>query len=83
MRLPPVGFHYATDTRRFQGAPIAQTDEDPGPITQPEPLQGREVHVIVVIVADDHRIDRGEVFEADADRNVPVRACEGNRTGSM
>ncbi len=48
-----------------------------------QPLQRREVEVVVVIVADQHHVDRRQVGEGDARLVDPLRPGEGEWRGAV
>src|SRR5436190_18207231 len=70
--LPPVELCRDDAVTPHERA-VAERREDPRPL---EALERGDVEVIVVIVADQHEVDRRKVFEANAGRAVAVRAGE-------
>ena len=52
---------------------VAEAGDDQRPVPLPEPLQGRQVHMVVMIVADDDEMDARQILEADAGRAHPRR----------
>jgi hypothetical protein len=54
-----------------------------GSIAPAQPQQGRDIQVIVVVMAQQHDIDRRQVLEADAWDTMAPRPCELHRAGAL
>ena len=58
---------------------VAERRDDPRPVAPPEPPQGLDVEMVVMVVRDQHRVDRRQVLEGDARRVDPLGPGEGDR----
>ncbi len=84
MGLPPgqLGDARWRDAPGFQvGADAERGDE--GDVRFRQRADGRVVQVIVVVVRDHHRIDGGQLAQADRHRLEALRAEQGERRGSL
>ncbi len=52
---------------------IAQADDDLGPVALPQPLERGNVHMVIMIVADDDQVDLGQIIKPDARLCDPLR----------
>ena len=52
---------------------VAQTGDDQRLVTIPQFLERAQVHVIIMVVTDDHDIDLGQIVERDARYSHPAR----------
>ena len=78
-RLPPVELGRIDAVSPHQGA-VAERREDRRACQASE---RRDVEMIVVIVADEHEIDRRKIFEADAGRPVSLRTDRADRRRAL
>ena len=70
-------------TRPAQDRVVAQAGDDDRPVALPQPLQRRQVHMVVMIVADEDEVDLGQILEADARRPHPLWADEGEGRSTL
>ena len=71
--VPPVKLHSGRDVGVRQERPVPEAGKDNRRVARGEPRQRREVHVVVVIMAEHDRVDVWEVLEADTGRVVTPR----------
>ena len=62
---------------------VAERRDDAGPVSAPETRERAEVHVVVVVVADEDRVDGRQVVEGDARRGVSRRPGKRQRAGAL
>jgi hypothetical protein len=62
---------------------VAERHDDAGPVSAPETRERAEVHVVVVVVADEDRVDGRQVVEGDAGRGVSRRPGKHQRAGAL
>ena len=48
-----------------------------------QPVQGRQIQMVVMIVADQDHVDGRKIFESYARVSLPARTCPGNRAGAF
>lgn len=65
-----------------EDAVIAEARDDHWPVPAPEPFQRRQIHMVVMVMADQDEVDLRQVFEADAGRGDAARA-EAERAGAV
>lgn len=76
--LPPVaGLHVGLRGCGAQDGVVAERGEEPGLMDVGEVLAGGQVEVVVVVVGEQDRVDRGQMFEGDGGRVV----AEGSDAG--
>src|SRR4051812_30956496 len=71
------------DSGASQDRVVAEAGDDEWPVAAPQPLQGRKVHMVVMVVADEDEIDLRQVVEAHARRSDALWAEEGERRGAL
>src|SRR6185503_8873894 len=67
----------------LQDSVVAERSDDAWAEALPKPADRVHVHVVVVIVRDEHGIDGGQVVEVDARRVHALRARKRDRTGAL
>ncbi len=78
--LPPVQFGHIAHADLVQAARIAQRGKHRRVVRFFEAPQRGQVEMIVVVMAEQHGINRRQVFEADAGRAMAARADPRQRT---
>src|SRR5688500_5429860 len=60
---------------------VAETGDDQGMVALPEPLQRRQIHMVVMVMADEDQVDVRKSLEGDSWPAHPPRADkrEGRR----
>src|SRR6185503_1930801 len=71
--VPPIQFDHFGKAPPPQESFVAQRRHDQGVELTPQPRQRREVHVVVVIVADEHRVDARELLKWESRRPHAAR----------
>ena len=82
-RGPPQSRATGSSPAAAQDRVVAEAGDDQRPVALPEAAQRRQVHMVVMIVADEDEVDPRQVLEADAGRAHPARADEGERRGAL
>ena len=81
--VPPVQH---ADRRRFRHAAdqrvVAQRGDEMRPMLAGETLEGAEIHMVVVIMGDQHDINRRQIGEGNARLVDPPRAEQAERAGT-
>ena len=72
--LPPVQLHRSGHSFPPQVGAVSQSGDDRHGV---QAAQGRQIHVVIVIVAEQHRINRRQPFERDCRSADPLRPGEG------
>jgi hypothetical protein len=72
-RLPPVEVSRSGHPLPLEERRVPEADEHGRRTRGGEPSQRRDVHVVVVVVADEHRVERRQILEPDARRTMPPR----------
>ncbi len=80
-RLAPIDRGRA-DPGRSQDRVIAQRRDDQRPVARPQPLQRRDVHMVIVVVAEQHDVDLRQVVQPHARRGHTLRT-EAERSGGV
>ena len=70
-------------TARLQDRVVAERRDDARAEALPQPADRLAVHVVVVVVRDEHRVDPRQVVEGDARRVDALGADEGERAGAL
>ena len=63
-----------TRSRTAQDRVVAEAGDDQRPVALPEPAKGRQVEMVVMIVADEDEVDRRQILEAHAGRAHAIGA---------
>jgi len=90
-RLTPVELAYTLDPVSFEHRTIAQPDDELGIVLFRERIQGGDVHMIVVVVTDEDKIDRRKLGECQSrgmtsawtDKREGARAFGPDRVGQQ
>ena len=80
---PPQSRATARAPAAAQDRVVAEAGDDQRPVALPEAAQRRQVHMVVMIVADEDEVDPRQILEAHARRADPARADEGERRGAL
>jgi hypothetical protein len=68
--------------RAGENGPVAKRGQDARAVAVEQPAQARQVHVVVVVVAHQHRIDARQFVERQAGRAHPLRPGPLHRAGA-
>src|SRR5437773_2249571 len=75
--LPPIDVFGAGYTVPREERRVAESSHDPRMKRCHETTQRRQIHVVVVIVTQQHEVDRREILEPNARWPMPLRAVPG------
>lgn len=81
--IPPIHLHDLLDPQTAQPSSISQSRVERRAMRLPQLAQRREVHVVVVIVTQQHAIDPWQLLESDSRRSHPLRSSPRNRTRAL
>src|SRR3546814_7106554 len=62
---------------------VCSSDLDQRPVALPQPLERRHIHMVVMIVAEEHDVDLRQIIEPYARRPHPFRPREGEGRGAF
>jgi hypothetical protein len=76
--VPPIErLHHNVQIALADNCVIAKWRQNAGPIPMPEPRQRRKLEMVIVIMRNEHGIDRRQVIEGDTRRVSTLRPNKG------
>src|SRR5262245_21034887 len=78
--VPPIELMQLPDPERLDDAAIAGCDEHDRIEPVPEPHQGRDIQMVIVVVAEEDDVDQRQRLPCDARITNPLRPRPANRT---
>ena len=79
---PVVGLGTQGRVVTAQDRVVAERHDDAAGMDPRQRRQGREIHVVVMVVRDEDRVERRQCFHRDAGRAHALRPGEGERAGA-
>src|SRR5919197_3747297 len=81
--LPPIEFRNVADSAGVKQRTIPEAGYEARPVLGAQPGERLDVQMVVMVMADEHEIDRRQVFEPQSGRSMPLRAGPGDRAGAL